>query len=123
MELGAIGQWCFRDQIDDKWLSEQLLDMMKAGFLPTDAFSVVTRLQKISSRHADQAVAVLQALLTNPLVDRWAYITQRDAIRDVLSAGLIGGTAETVARAKELISFLSTIGETSYIELVRNSAA
>jgi hypothetical protein len=122
-ELGAIGQWCFRDQIDDVWLSEQLLDMMKAGFLPTDAFSVVTRLQKISSRHADQAVAVLQALLTNPLVDRWSYMTQRDSIRDVLSAGLARGTAETVTRAEELISFLSTIGETSYIDLVRNPAA
>jgi hypothetical protein len=97
--------------------------MMNAGFVPTDAFSVVARLQKISSRHADQAVAVLQALLTNPLVDRWAYMTQREPIRDVLSAGLTGGTPETVARAKELISFLSTIGETSYIELVRNSAA
>jgi hypothetical protein len=123
IELGAIGQWCFGDQINDVWLSEQLLDMMKAGFLPTDAFSVVTRLQKISSRHADQAVAVLQALLTNPLVDRWAYMTQREPIRDVLSAGLARGTAETATRAEELISFLSTIGETSYIELVRNPAA
>jgi hypothetical protein len=122
-ELGAIGQWCFRDQIDDAWLSEQLLDMMKADFLPTDAFSVVTRLQKISSHHADQAVAVLQVLLTNPLVDRWAYMTQRDSIRDVLRDGLTRGTSETVTRAKELISFLSTIGETSHIELVRNSAA
>jgi hypothetical protein len=123
MELGAIGQWCFRDQIDDLWLSEQLLDMMKAGFVPTDAFSVVTRLQKISSRHADQALAVLQALLTNPLVDRWAYMTQREPIREVLSAGLTRGTAETITRAGELISFLSTIGETSYIELVRAPAA
>lgn len=96
---------------------------MKAGFVPTDAFSVVGRLQKISTRHADQAVAVLAALLMNPLVDRWAYVTQREPIRDVLSAGLTRGTAETVTRAKELISFLSTIGETSYIELVRNSAA
>jgi hypothetical protein len=122
-ELGAIGQWCFREQIDDIWLSEQLLDMMQAGFSPTDAFNVVTRLQKISSRHADQAVAVLQALLTNPRVDRWAYMTQREPIRDVLSAGLTRGTTETATRATELISFLSTIGETSYIDLLRNSAA
>jgi hypothetical protein len=38
-EVGAIGQWCFREQIDDVWLSEQLLDMMQAGFIPTDAFT------------------------------------------------------------------------------------
>jgi hypothetical protein len=95
----------------------------EGGFVLKDAFTVVTRLQKISSRHADQAVAVLQALLTNPLVDHWAYVTQREAIRDVLKAGLTRGTAETVTRAKELISFLSTIGETSYIDLVRPSTA
>lgn len=123
MELGAIGQWCFRDQIDDLWLSDQLLGMMTAGFVPTDAFSVVARLQKISARYVDQAVAVLAALLMNPRVDRWAYVTQRDPIRNVLSGGLTNGTAETVARAEQVISFLSTIGETSYIELIQPSAA
>jgi hypothetical protein len=122
-ELGAIRQWCFREQIDDLWLSDQLLDVMQAGFSPTDAFNVVTRLEKIAVRYPDQAVAVLQALLTNPRVDRWAYMTQREPIRDVLSAGLTRGTAETAIRATGLISFLSTIGETSYIELLRSPAA
>jgi hypothetical protein len=59
----------------------------------------------------------------NPRVDRWAYVTQRDPIRNVLSGGLTNGTAETVARAEQVISFLSTIGETSYIELIQPSAA
>jgi hypothetical protein len=78
LELGAIGQWCLRAQIDDQWLMDQLISMLRAGFLPTDAFSVVERLQKISPDHSDQAVTVLSELLRNPRVDRWAYITQRD---------------------------------------------
>jgi hypothetical protein len=97
--------------------------MMQAGFVPMHAFSLVSRLEKISTRHVDQAVAVLAALLMNPRVDRWAYMTQRDPIRAVLSAGIADGAEETVARAEEVISFLSTIGETSYIDLLRSSAA
>src|ERR1700682_6087890 len=109
LELGAIGQWCLRAQIDDRWLLEQLTKMLRAGFAPTDAFSVVERLQKLSSAHPDQAVAVLSALLRNPRVDRWAYMTQRDPIRAILSAGITSGRAETNALAEELIGFLSTI--------------
>lgn len=97
--------------------------MLRAGFAPTDAFSVVERIQKLSSAHPDQAVAVLSALLRNPRVDRWAYMTQRYPVRAILSAGITSGRAETNALAEELIGFLSTIGETSYIDLVRTPAA
>jgi hypothetical protein len=123
MELGAIGQWSMRDQIDDLWLSEQLLSMMRAGFVPTDSFSVVTRLETISTRHVDQALAVLASLLMNPRVDRWAYMTQREPIRAILTNGLANGTAETIARVGELIGFLSSIGETSYLDLIPAPAA
>jgi hypothetical protein len=123
LELGAIGQWCLRAQIDDQWLLRQLATMLDAGFAPTDAFNVVERLQKLSPGYPDQVVTVLSALLRNPSVDRWAYMTQRDPIRAILRAGLTNGSADTVVRAEELIGFLSAIGETSYIELVQNPAA
>jgi hypothetical protein len=66
---------------------------------------------------------VLSGLLRNPHIDRWAYITQRDPIRGILSEGIANGNAETTVRVEELIGFLSTIGETSYIDLVRTPAA
>lgn len=122
-ELGGIGQWSLREQIDDLWLSDQLLAILKAGFVPTDAFSVVEWLQNLSSRHLDRAVEVLTLLLMNPHVDRWAYMTQRDPIRAVLRDGLARGTEQTVGRAQEAINFLSSIGETSYLDLLRPSAA
>jgi hypothetical protein len=122
-ELGAIAQWYVRPQIDDLWLLEQLAKMMQAGFAPKDAFSVVDRLCKMSANHPDQALSVLAALLRHPRVDRSAYVTQRDAIREILSAGMSSGRPESRAIGEELIGFLSTIGETSYIDLVRTSAA
>jgi hypothetical protein len=122
-ELGSIGQWCFREGVDVPWLSHQILVMLAAGFAPTDAFSVVTWIDKTASQDIDRAVALLSALLTNPLVETWAYTTQRDPIHSVLSRGLATGTAETIARARELIGFLSSIGETVYLDLIRPTAA
>jgi hypothetical protein len=121
-ELGAIGQWYVRRQIDDQWLLEQLSKVLQAGFVPTDVFSVVDRLHKMSANHPDQAVAVLSALLRSPRVERPAYVTQRDFIRAILSVGMNSQHAETNVLSEELIGFLSTIGETSYIDLVRTPA-
>ena len=122
-ELGVIGQWCFHGQVDEAWLCEQLIRMLRAGFAPTDAFSVAEWLQKIAPRHVDRAVEALAALLRHPEVDRWAYMTQREPIRAVLREGLARGTAETIERANATVGYLSSIGETSYLDLVRPSAA
>jgi hypothetical protein len=122
-ELGAIGQWTLRDPIDDQWLADQLFNMLLADFVPTDAFSTVDWLVKVAPRNVDLAVEVLSALLRNPRVDQWAYMTQRDAIRTVLAEGLANGTQKTIRKVHELIGFLSSINETSYIDLIRPPAA
>jgi hypothetical protein len=77
-ELGTIGQWTLRDRIDDQWLADQLVNVLQAGFVPTDAFSVVDWLAKIAPRNVDHAVEILSALLRNPRIDQWAYMTQRE---------------------------------------------
>jgi hypothetical protein len=122
-ELGVIGQWCFHGQVDEAWLCQQLLRMLKGGFVPTDAFSVVEWLQNIAPRHVDRAVEVMAALLRHPRIDQWAYMTQRDPIRAVLNEGLAHGTPETIERVHETVGVLSTLGETSYLDLVRPSAS
>jgi len=123
MELGVIGQWCFYGQVDEAWLCDQLLSMLRTGFAPTDAFSVVEWLRTISPRYVDRAVQVMAALLRHPRVDQWAYMTQREPIRVVLGEGLARGTPETIQRVHEIVGFLSTLGETSYLDLIRASAA
>jgi hypothetical protein len=64
----------------------------------------------------------LALLLRHPDVDQWAYMTHRDPIRVVLSEGLAKGSEETVRRVQETISFLSSIGETSYLDLLPSSS-
>jgi len=122
-ELGVISQWCFHGQVDELWLCEQLIRMLKAGFAPTEAFSVVEWLGKIAPRQVDRAVEVMDALLRHPGVDQWAYMTHREAIRAMLSEGLARGTPETVERVRKIVGFLSTRGETSYLDLDRPTAA
>ena len=122
-ELAAIGQWTLRDRIDDHWLADQLFEMLQAGFVPTDAFSVVDWLARIAPRNVDRAVEILSALLRNPRVDQWAYMTQHEPISTVLAEGLAHGTQDTIAKVHELIGFLSSINETGYIDLIRPSAA
>ncbi len=122
-EVGGIGQWCFHGQVNETWLCEQLLRMLGAGFAPNDAFSVIQWLQKITPRHVDRAVDVMSALLRHPGLDQWAHMTQREAVRAVLSEGLARGIPETIQRIHDTIGFLATIGETSYLDLVRPTAA
>ena len=40
-ELGAIGHWCGHAEMDTRWLLDQLVRMLKAGFAPDFAYSVV----------------------------------------------------------------------------------
>ncbi len=122
-ELGAIGQWTLRDRFDDHWLADQLFEMLQAGFVPTDAFSVVDWLAKIAPRNVDRAVEILSALLRNPSIDQWAYMTQQAPIRTILAEGLAHGMQETISKVHELIGFLSSINETGYIDLIQPPTA
>jgi hypothetical protein len=122
-ELGVISQWCFHGQVDEAWLCEQLILMLRAGFAPSDAYSVVEWLGEVAQRHVDRAAEVLALLLRHPDVDQWAYMTHRDPIRIVLLEGLTKGADETVRRVQDTISYLSSIGETSYLDLLPSSSA
>jgi predicted RNA binding protein with dsRBD fold (UPF0201 family) len=58
-------------------------------------------------------------MLLNPRLDRWAYTTQGDAIRSVFEKGLAEGSTETVTLIKQAASYLASVGETSYLLLIR----
>ena len=122
-ELGVITQWCFHGQVDETWLCDQLTRMLKSGFAPSDAYTVVEWLGKIAPRHANRALEILDKLLRDPRTDQWAYMTHREAIRAVLNEGLAVGTPETIEHVRKIVSFLSTRGETSYLDLDRPTAA
>jgi hypothetical protein len=60
---------------------------------------------------------VLAALLPNPHVKRYEYLTQTGPLRALLQEGR-KGTVGTIRRVEEVVSFLASIGETSYLDLV-----
>lgn len=116
-ELGSIGQWCENHHLDPDWLFDQMLRMLHSGFVPSIAYSVVEWLAKVSGTHADRAVEVLEALVTNPGVDH--HIGQEHSIRTVLTAGQARGTPETIERVGVVVSFLASNGQTGYLDVVR----
>lgn len=116
-ELGGVGQWCSNQQVDGVWLCDQLLRMLDADFAPTDGFRIVEWLREVASSHVDLAVEVTSALLRHPRVDQWIFTTQREPIRAILSEGKARGTPATITRVQRLVSYLATLGETSYLDL------
>ena len=122
-ELGSIGQWCDNHQIEPAWLFDRLLRMLRAGLVPALAYSVVQWLATVRETHVDRAVEVLAELLTNPNVDEWVYGGQDQSIRALLTAGQSRGTIATVERVEGLVSFLASIGQPGYLDLVRPAQA
>jgi hypothetical protein len=118
-ELGVISQWCAKENIEPGWLLDQLLRMMDGGFSPKAGFTVIDWLGKNAAAHPDKCVAVLLALLNSPKLDRWTYMAHSEAIKLVLQTGLSSGTPSTVQRVKEIISLLSTLGQSGYLALLR----
>ncbi len=122
LELGAIGRWCGQNGIESNWLIEQLLRMLKAGFSPNSGHSVVEWLGKIASSQPEQAVEVLCSMLKTPYLEPWTYLN-RVSIRTILVESLAHGTTKSVRRAQETISYLASLGETSYLDLLTSSEA
>ena len=122
-ELGMIGQWCNRDEIDPDWLLNQLLDMLRAGFAPGSGYSVMPWLAKLSHTHLDRVMEILAAYFACPWSSIRDSMLQKNAIRTILEAGRTKGTPQTVVRVEEIVSRLATFGETGYLDLVRAPAA
>jgi len=103
--------------MDVDWLLDQLCEMCDAGFAPTQSFAVVQWLSDLSD-YPDKTVEALLALLNNPLTDQWAYIMHEGPIREILTRGLTVGTPDTKAGVEQLISVLSSKGQTNYTDIL-----
>lgn len=117
-ELGAIGQFFIRKNIDATWLMSQVLAMADGGFAPSESYSVLDRLSKLSPEHPERAVEVLSALVRNPRFDRWVYMTQQSAVRSILENGLATGSDKARSLATETISYLAALGDGGYLALL-----
>lgn len=119
-EIGAIGQLFFRKGISDEWLLNQTIAMSEAGFAPSDPYSVLDRLAKISSKLPDRVAQALASLVKCRHFDSWIYMTQAADIRTIFVNGLATGAPETAGMVAEAINYLAAIGDTSYLDLLPN---
>jgi hypothetical protein len=119
-EVGAIGQFFFRKGIPDEWLMDQVLLMSEAGFAPSESYSVMDRLAKVSSNFPDRAAETFAALVKNQHFDRWVYMSQSAGIRTIFVNGLATGSPTTAAAVTEAINYLAAMGDTGYLDLLPN---
>jgi hypothetical protein len=119
-EIGAIGQLFFRTGIPDEWLVDQVLAMSAAGFAPSQPYSVMDRLAKMSPNFPDRAAETLAALVKNQRFDRWVYMSQSAGMRTIFVNGLAGGSPTAAAAVTEAINYLAAMGDTGYLDLLPN---
>jgi hypothetical protein len=115
-ELGTIGQFFLWD-VDRVWLMDQLLIMLKAGFTPNDAFSVIDNLAKLLPAQIDRVVEVANLLVRNPSVDGWIFAAQDRSLRAILIEGRRSPTPRTAATVRGIVSYLASRGNSTFLDL------
>jgi hypothetical protein len=115
-ELGTIGQF-FLWEVDRLWLTDQLLNMLNAGFAPNDAFGVIDNLAKLLPEQIDKVVEVTNLLVRQPKVQAWIFASQDQSLRTILVEGKKSPTPETAATIKEIVSYLASRGNPSFLDL------
>jgi len=119
-EIGSIGQFSFHKGIPGEWLMDQVLAVSEAGFAPSEPYSVMNRLVNLSPNFPDRAAEVLAGLVKKQHLDRWVYRGQSDGIRTIFRNGLSTGVPATATFVTEAINYLTTMGETGYLDLLPN---
>jgi hypothetical protein len=117
-EIGTIGQFFIHGKIDGTWLMNQVLAMAASGFAPSEPYSVLRHLAKLSAEHPVHAVEVLAALAKNPRFDRWVYMTQQAEVRLILANGIASGSDQGRSLAAETVNYMAALGDGSYLDLL-----
>ncbi len=115
-ELGMLGQFFLWD-VDRLWLADQLLLMLNAGFAPNDAYGVIDNLAKLVPEHIEKVVEVTNLLVRQPKVEAWIFAAQDQSLRAILVAGNASAAPRTVATVKEIVSYLASGGNPSFLDL------
>ncbi len=116
-ELGTIGQW-FLWKVDDSWLMNQLLLMLNAGFAPNDGLGIVDKLAEHIPDKIDHVVEITKVLVRRPEMDSWILVSQAVSLRKILVEGKRSDSPMTRASIQEIISYLSSRGNSSFLDLV-----
>jgi hypothetical protein len=115
-EIGTLGQFFLWD-VDRLWLTDQLLLMLNAGFAPNDAYGVIDNLAKLVPEHIDKVIEVTNLLVRQPKVEAYIFAVQDQSLRAILVAGKASAAPRTAATVKEIVSYLASSGNPSFLDL------
>jgi hypothetical protein len=120
-ELSPLALWCKNPSLSAKWLLSQLQRVFRAGVAVNHAYLAIEWASELPPEFTEEAVALLEAIAANPRIEGWTYSSQRAAIRSILARGGASDDKATLTRVETIISLLSSIGETSFLDLVPNT--
>jgi hypothetical protein len=115
-ELGVIGVLFLWD-IEPDWLLTQLMLLLNAGFAPNEGIGVIDKLAERIPSKIDEVVEIVRALVRHPEVQPWIFGAQEQSLRKILTEGKASFSPITVAGVKEIISFLSSRGNSAFLDL------
>ncbi|MFH0297894.1 hypothetical protein AAFX91_11750 [Bradyrhizobium sp. 31Argb] len=115
-EVGLIGIW-FSWGIDPDWLLDQLMLLLHAGFAPNDGVGLLDKLAERLPGKTDEIVEAVRVLVRHPDLQPWIFGAQEQALRNILIQGNASASPITVAGVREIISFLSSRGNTAFLDL------
>ena len=87
-ELGVIGHFFMWEELDQVWLLEQLLIMLRAGFAPADSFGVLDNLAELVPEHIEKVIDATNGLVRRPSVEAWTFAAQEQSLRKILIEGM-----------------------------------
>ena len=115
-ELGTLGVFFLWD-VDPLWLMDQLLLTMNAGFGPNDPMGIIDNLARQLPENIDEVMEITKALVRQPKVQTWIFASEGDSLRKILLEEKKSSSPLTVAAVKEIVSYLSSRGNTSFLDI------
>jgi hypothetical protein len=91
--------------------------LLHAGFAPNDGVGLIDKLAERLPDKTDEIVEAVRVLVRHPDVQPWIFGAQEQALRNILLQGKASASPITVTGVKEIISFLSSRGNTAFLDL------
>jgi hypothetical protein len=119
-EVRRIGEWVRYPALDAGWLLQELLAVLRAGFLVENAWGVVSWSGHVCTDCPAISIELLDRLLLHPATEPYLSVGHAEEIKAVLHAAVVSGIPEAITTAEGLVSALAARGNTSFLDAVTN---
>lgn len=114
--LGGFGAWFGAAALDDRWLLEQAVELLRRGVYLQPDHAVYEALPRLAPFYPALALDVLDGMVRNDK-EGWALHGSTKEVRDTFEVVLVRGDADARRRAKALIDVLGARGFNDFRDL------